>query len=54
MLAVEFWSDVRFDRAHAFFRRWNFVQGERRQMSDGAMPYEEYFFSLSLPSGESR
>jgi putative acetyltransferase len=46
---VEFWSDVRFVRAHRFFRRLGFVQsGEVREMHDGAMPYREFFFFRDL------
>jgi len=48
MQSVEFWSDIRFERAHKFFEKWNFIKGETRQMSNGSMPYEEYFFSCNL------
>jgi len=44
MVRIEFWSDVRFARAHAFFRKWRFNQGPIRHMTDGWMPYDEYFF----------
>ncbi|OUU87945.1 MAG: hypothetical protein CBC36_06130 [Verrucomicrobiaceae bacterium TMED76] len=46
---VEFWSDVRFERAHKFFEGYGFTKtGEIREMTDGALPYSEYFFSLDL------
>lgn len=46
---VEFWSDVRFTRAHRFFRRLGFVHdGRTRDMNDGAMPYQEFFFYRDL------
>ncbi len=45
---VQFWSDTRFERAHAFFAKAGFEQGATREMNDGAMPYREYFFSLDL------
>jgi len=46
---VEFWSDTRFTRAHAFFHRLGFQRdGRVRQMDDGAMPYQEYFFYRDL------
>lgn len=45
------WSDVRFERAHRFYEKVGFTRGsETRMMFDGAMPYEEYFFSLDLKS----
>jgi putative acetyltransferase len=56
MTRVEFWSDVRFSRAHAFFGRWGFERGGIREMHDGYAPYKEYFFSLELnqPPGSGR
>lgn len=49
LVRVEFWSDVRFTRAHRFFARLGFTQtGETREMDDGAMPYREYFFERQL------
>jgi putative acetyltransferase len=49
MRRLEFWSDTRFTRAHAFFARFGFQRdGRRRVMHDGWMPYEEYFFSRDL------
>ncbi len=45
---VVFWSDTRFTHAHEFFRRFGFVQGEMRDMCDGAAPYSEYRFTLKL------
>jgi putative acetyltransferase len=50
MRRVEFWSDVRFTRAHSFFKKWGFIQGPRRQMGNGSMPYEEFFFSRNFTS----
>ena len=50
---VEFWSDVRFTRAHAFFKKFGFINtGEIRHMNDAQLPYSEYRFFLDLPSGE--
>jgi putative acetyltransferase len=52
MQRIEFWSDTRFTRAHAFFRRFGFQpDGRVRTMHDGWMPYEEYFFFLDLAEG---
>jgi len=49
MQRVEFWSDSRFTRAHAFFKRFGFQpDGRVRDMEDGAMPYREYFFCLNV------
>jgi len=46
---VEFWSDVRFKRAHDFFEKYGFVKsGEIREMKDGALPYSEFFFYMML------
>lgn len=46
---VEFWSDVRFTRAHRFFRRLGFEHdGRTREMHDGVMPYKEFFFFRDL------
>lgn len=46
---VEFWSDVRFKRAHSFFEKYGFVKsGEIREMNDGALPYSEFFFYMNL------
>ena len=48
MTRMEFWSDTRFKRAHAFYSRFGFQQGEIRAMTDGVAPYEEHFFWLDL------
>ena len=41
---VEFWSDVRFKRAHTFFEKYGFVKsGETREMNDGALPIQSFF-----------
>jgi putative acetyltransferase len=46
---VEFWSDTRFRRAHRFFERIGFQRdGRTRQMDDGWVPYQEYFFWRDL------
>ncbi len=46
---VELWSDTRFERAHAFFRRGGFWQdGRTREMDDGIKPYQERFFFKGL------
>jgi putative acetyltransferase len=50
MHRVEFWSDTRFTRAHAFFARFGFQRdGRVRSMDDGWKPYQEYFYFLDLP-----
>ena len=49
MRRVEFWSDTRFTRAHAFFARIGFQHdGRIRTMDDGWVPYQEYFFFRHL------
>jgi putative acetyltransferase len=49
MHRVEFWSDTRFTRAHAFFARFGCQRdGRIRSMDDGYRPYQEYFFFLAL------
>ncbi len=45
---VEFWSDTRFTRAHAFFAKLGFEKGGTRRMADGYEPYEEYQFTREL------
>ena len=46
---VEFWSDTRFTRAHHFFERIGFQRdGRIREMSDGWIPYQEYFYWYDL------
>lgn len=45
---VEFWSDTRFHRAHAFFTKLGFEKGGTRRMEDGYEPYEEFHFVKSL------
>jgi len=42
---VEFWSDVRFVRAHRFFEKFGFVKGPKRAMEDSYHPYSEYRFT---------
>ena len=47
---IEFWSDTRFTRAHAFFKRLGFRRdGRTRDMDDGAFPYREYFYFMDAP-----
>lgn len=49
MTRTELWSDVRFERAHAFYRKHGFRNdGEMREMDDSWQPYREYFFSREL------
>jgi putative acetyltransferase len=49
MRRIEFWSDTRFTRAHAFFTRLGFQRdGRLRTMDDGWLPYQEYFFFRDL------
>ena len=46
---IELWTDTRFERAHAFFRRCGFQpDGRIRAMNDGVAPYREYFFCREL------
>jgi putative acetyltransferase len=46
---VELWSDVRFERAHAFYRKMGFRNGgEVREMDDSWQPYREYFYYMDL------
>lgn len=46
---VEFWSDVRFARAHTFFRRLGYVaDGRTRVGHDSWTPYTEAFFAKDL------
>jgi putative acetyltransferase len=46
---IEFWSDVRFHRAHRFFAKFGFTtNGEVRTLHDSHLPYDETFFFLDL------
>jgi putative acetyltransferase len=45
---IEFWSDVRFHRAHRFFEKYDFVKGHTRDMKDSHNPYSEYLFTRKL------
>lgn len=46
---MELWSDVRFERAHAFYKKQGFgFDGAVREMDDGWEPYREYFFYCEL------
>ena len=49
MTRAELWSDVRFERAHAFYRKHGFRNdGEIRAMDDSWQPYREYFLWIDL------
>lgn len=49
MHRAELWSDVRFERAHAFYRKHGFQNnGEIRAMDDSWIPYREYFYFKEL------
>jgi len=49
---VEFWSDVRFERAHQFFTKWGFLKsGKRRTCEDYLAPYSEFEFYRDLDGG---
>ncbi len=51
MHRVEFWSDTRFTRTHAFFARFGLQRAGRiRTMHDGWMPYQEYCYYLDVAS----
>lgn len=42
---LQCWSDVRFERAHAFYRKLGYVEpGKTRTMNDSFMPYREVLF----------
>jgi putative acetyltransferase len=45
---VRLWSDTRFTRAHAFYQKNGYKQEGIRDMDDGAMPYQEYYFTKLL------
>lgn len=48
---MEFWSDTRFDRAHAFYEKQGFERdGTVRTMNDAWEPYQEYFFFEEYPT----
>ncbi len=49
MRRAELWSDVRFERAHAFYRKNGFQNdGTTRDMDDAWIPYREYFYFKDL------
>ena len=49
MTRIECWTDTRFERAHAFYRKIGFqTDGSVRRMLDGCEPYDEHFFSIDL------
>lgn len=41
---IHLWSDTRFTRAHIFYQKNGYEQKGTRDMNDGAMPYQEYYF----------
>jgi putative acetyltransferase len=41
---IHLWSDTRFTRAHIFYQKNGYEQQGLRDMNDGAMPYQEYYF----------
>ncbi|QLE58960.1 GNAT family N-acetyltransferase [Nostoc sp. TCL26-01] len=45
---VHLWSDTRFTRAHAFYKKHGYEHKSIRDMTDGAMPYQEYLFVKKL------
>lgn len=46
---MELWSDTRFARAHAFYRKAGFrFDGRVRTMHDNYAPYDEYYFDIEL------
>jgi len=46
---LHLWSDLRFERAHAFYAKRGFRHdGRVRDMNDAWAPYSEYFYTLEL------
>ncbi|RUT02538.1 hypothetical protein DSM106972_060160 [Dulcicalothrix desertica PCC 7102] len=45
---IYLWSDTRFTRAHSFYRKHGYEQKGIRDMNDGAMPYQEYYFIKNI------
>ncbi len=46
---MHLWSDVRFERAHAFYVKRGFNHdGRVRTMTDAWAPYREYFYTMDL------
>ena len=46
---LQLWSDVRFERAHAFYTKRGFQHdGRVRVMNDAWAPYREYFYTMEL------
>ncbi|BAZ10406.1 N-acetyltransferase-like protein [Calothrix sp. NIES-4071] len=41
---IYLWSDTRFTRAHSFYSKHGYEKKGIRDMNDGAMPYQEYYF----------
>lgn len=51
MHRAELWSDVRFERAHAFYHKHGFLNdGTVRDMNDSWQPYREYFYYRIIQS----
>lgn len=47
---VEFWSDIRYKRAHKFFEKYGFINsGKIQHLEDAPFPYSEYKFYYDLP-----
>ncbi len=52
MTRAELWSDVRFERAHAFYRKHGFQNdGEIRDMDDSWQPYKDFFSGRTCNRG---
>jgi putative acetyltransferase len=46
---LQLWSDVRFERAHAFYTKRGFHHdGRVRTMNDAWTPYREHFYTMEL------
>lgn len=46
---LHLWSDVRFERAHAYYAKRGFRHdGRVRTMNDSWAPYREYFYTIDL------
>lgn len=49
MQRLAFWSDTRFERAHAFYEKHGFLRdGTVRTMDDAWEPYDEFYFFEEL------
>ena len=45
---IYLWSDTRFTRAHSFYSKHGYKHNGIRDMDDGAMPYQEYYFVKNI------